>query len=870
MRELLDAVRQGRVEDVPDLLKALDAAGRRAALGELKALRAEARGWGWDQWDKRRRVHQALLLAGAGCHGGAAAAAAWIGARDLRDWQTPPHPLLLDVLRDRDAVWLGDVAHRLAGRAATAREDYPLIRELVRRAGCPVPVTDGYVYGWVDALSRRDVLADLPADPQTPVLVPRLFETAELAQGLAWTEVWAKALPALPHAGVVERRVLVDGCVARLLRGGRQSDLRFFLGLLRDLDLTAEEERTHAADWAGLAADAPSTVAGHAQDVLGRLAARGEVSARQVAEVSASVLFRTEKKLVRAQLVLVDKVLRRDAAAAGELLPVVAEVFGHPDTAFQERALKLVGRHLGAVEPEVRRRLAETAAELLSPAHRTVAAGLFGALPEPDGAPGPYQELLPPPPERERLAPAARTLPELVEEVAALLRSTDPDVDDVERALDGLTRGVHQDPAALREALLPLLPGLWWYDHGRAEPRYLHAVQLFVAAVVGRIGRDELRRALRGPGDAPCVHRRLARVASARAQEAAFRALTEPLPFLLATPTWKSGALDPAELVERLAAYRRLGVRPGEYDVAQALLRVVRTGPGVREAAEAAAALGTPEGERLAAWLARDATFGPGTRAVVEVSRPVWEGGRPPLRRILVGTPEQPELRREFPPAFRALGLPWTGTGERCHCWGSVGGTHIAVLPEDRETLAAWLLPLVTPCADADEQGGGLVLPALVEAGGAAGTALHLAVACGLGARHAEDRLAAVDALLVLASRGELDAERLGGELAALVELGTVKVNRLTDALGTTAATGAYATVWAVLAGALPGLLAGGEPPHGLGGMLAVAADCAERCGAAARPTGTVPPGLAELAARRGSSQLAAQARRLVGALRQP
>ncbi|WP_374984034.1 hypothetical protein [Streptomyces fradiae] len=870
--KLLEAVRQGRPHEVPELLGTLEAAEREALPARLKPIRAEVRGWGWERGERRRRVRHALLVAGAGCHTGAAATASWIGARDLRDRQAPPHQLVLSVLRGRDPRWLGDVAHRLAGRAATVRADYPLIHGLVQRSGCPVPVTDGYVHGWVDSLARKRVLGDLSADPQAAVLVPRLFRTAELPDWLVWQEGWVAALAALPGAGVVAREVLVDGCVARLPRGGSPSEVRFLLELLRALELTEEEESARTADWAGIAAHAPSTAAAHAQAVLGRLAMAGGLSARQLAEVSSSVLFRAEKKLVRSQLVLVGKALRRDAGAAGELLPVVAEVFGHADTALQERALKLVGPHLSRVGPEVRAALADSAVVLLSPAHRAAAEEVFGALPEPEGAGAAYVELLPPPPEPRPLSPAAEG-PELVEEVTALLHSFDPDAMDTERALDGLVRAAHDDPGALREALLPLLPGLWWYDGGLLDARHLRGVQLFAAALAGRVGLDELRRPPGAPARRYCVHERLAHVPLARAREAAFRALTDPLPFLLATPTWRTGGLEPSVLVERLAAYRRLGVRPGTHDVAQALLRVRRTGPGVREAAEAAAALGTAEGGRLAAWLAEGAGFGPVVRTRAEPPRPGSAGSSAgagaPGRRIEVGTRENLVVQHGFPPAFRPLGRPWTWTGRdgACHCRPGGAGDGLAVLPQDRETLAAWLLPLVSRCADAGERGGALALPALAEGGGEAGPALRLALACGLGARHAEDRLAAVDTLLLLAARGELDAGGLGGDLAELVAVGTVKVNRLADALRTTAASGAYATVWAVLAGALPGLL-GGEVPRGTGEILAVAADCAERCGAATRADGAAPPGLAELAARGGSTRLVAQARRLAGALR--
>ncbi|GAA4053916.1 hypothetical protein GCM10022233_26630 [Streptomyces shaanxiensis] len=61
-------------------------------------------------------------------------------------------------------------------------------------------------------------------------------------------------------------------------------------------------------------------------------------------------------------------------------------------------------------------------------------------------------------------------------------------------------------------------------------------------------------------------------------------------------------------------------------------------------------------------------------------------------------------------------------------------------------------------------------------------------MAYGLGARRPEDRLAAVDALLVLAARGQLDAARLGADLGQLVWRGAVKPSRLVESARTAAA----------------------------------------------------------------------------------
>ncbi|MFE2031687.1 DUF6493 family protein [Streptomyces scopuliridis] len=863
MSELLDVVRAGRADAVPGLVKPMTAADRKEALAALKALRKELRDWSWDRWRSRRRVQRALVVAGAGCHTGAAATAAWIGARDLREDFSLPHELMLGLLSDREPGWLGDVAHRLAGRASTARLDYPFIAGLVRLAGCPVPATDEYVHGWAQAVpSHGRLLPALRQDPHLAVMVPRLFETAELPGPLVWYDDttdphhWPSVLAVLAEEEVVERRLLVDASVARLLRGGKPGDLNFFLRLLDRLALTPDEERERTSDWIGMASDATSTVAGHAQGVLARLALSGALPARSLADMSGSVLFRPEKKLVRAQLVLMGKVLRADGGAAGELLPVAAEAFGHEDAGIQERALKLVVRHLSAVTADQRSELAMSAAQL-SPVHRARAAEVFGELPvEPDS--GPYEEILPPAPEPAPLAPSPSDLAELVEQTSALITSGGA-MSDFERVLDGLVRHAYRDRAALADALRDALAGCWWLDDASPRDRdnWLSrnpdGVGVVAASVLERVSTKALWKAnTRGGSRGSCTHETLNGVIDARLWEAAYLVSSRPLPFLLATPTWETGALDPDVLVERLGEYQRLCATPAPADFAQALLRVRRGRDP--ETARAAAALGTPEGERLAAWLTGDGT-----------SLPALDGGAEREKSTIAAWLGQgPAVRRGFPRAFRRLGLPDVPDESRCYHWsGDRHGNWPAVLPEDRETLAVWLLPEVTACARDDQRGGSWWLPLLAESGGPAGRSLHRGVAYGLGARHPEDRLSAVDALLVLAARGDLDGELLGRELAALVNSDQIKVNRSADAVRTAAATGAHATVWSVLGAALPGLLAPGTARTGLGEILSVAAECAERCGA----TGDIP-GLAELAGRGGGSRLVAESARLLATLR--
>ncbi|MDF6041114.1 DUF6493 family protein [Streptomyces sp. JH14] len=886
MKELLTAVREGRKEDVPALLAPLDRAQRRLALAELKALRKEAREWGWREQDK---IRKALLIAGAGCHSGAAGCATWIGGRELRDWTRSPYPLVLEALADRDPAWLGDLAHRLAARPTATRIDYRFVSELAKLAQCPVPATEGYVLGWAETVyvaqwqqkDRRPLIDILRADPHFTVLVPRLFETTALPPQVIWYgdpdarpgDHWPTALVTLAEEGVLERAVLVNSCVTRLLRGGKPGDLRFFLEVLRQLALTEQEEAERVADWIGMAADGISTVAGHAQEVLARLDERGGLATRDLADASGPVLFRTEKKLVRAQLVLLGKALRRDASTAEELLPVVAEAFGHEDIDIQERALKLVARYAPAPGDPLREELALSAA-LLGPVNRAAAAGVFGNLLAAAPPTEPHEELLPPVSAPRLLEPAPQTPAELVEEVVALVRSGSRDVTAFERALDGLVRHAHADRPALADALRGALAGRWWLDDDAlsgVEQRLTRepGVELVVAVLLERVPVRAVHDGLAAwTGTASCVHVAFDAVLRARLWEAAYSVLIGRSPFLLATPTWRTGSLDPAVLVGRLRAYQRLGVEPGAADFAQALLRVRRSGQ--HEAAAAAALLGTAQGDRLAAWLNADEPVGPVVPHPGEGAQPPardeWQRSTAGARRVLPATGERPVVQQEFPPPFRRLGSPHLANPRQCYHWGERPGFWFATLPEDGETVATWLLPAITACATEGQRGAARSLPGLVELGGPAAQAIHLALAYGLGARHPEDRLSAVDALLVLASQGRLDAALLGRELAVLVDRDLVKPNRLAESARTAAATGACGTVLSVLSAVLPPLLAYEKAPRGLSDLLSVAADCTERCG----PVGAGPmTGLSAVAARGGSSQLVRQAVRLQAAREQ-
>ncbi|MEO3748171.1 hypothetical protein [Plantactinospora sp. B5E13] len=306
-------------------------------------------------------------------------------------------------------------------------------------------------------------------------------------------------------------------------------------------------------------------------------------------------------------------------------------------------------------------------------------------------------------------------------------------------------------------------------------------------------------------------------------------------------------------LVDRITA---LGDRkPGRWDLLQALLRLP---PVVDEGlARRAAALCTPTGDRVADWLRTGGVAEPVHRTtIVRLNR--WEGGPTQRRAVELQPPSSPAADR-FEDPLRLLSGHRARFDGHCATWSLLWPP---VLPGYRGLVAAYVLPDVAGAADLDIQGGAAVLPLLAESTGRGGPALDLALVYGLAARHAVDRVAALDALLLLAAAGDLDAEAVGRQLGELGVTGALTVTRTVEPLRDAAAAGAPLTVWRLLAAALPALLAAPTPPRGTPDLLSLAAEAATLTGVRVEV-----PGLVEVVARRRSSRLVTEARRLVAAL---
>jgi hypothetical protein len=640
----------------------------------------------------------------------------------------------------------------------------------------------------------------------------------------------ALALTPAEHAGVAGDRVrLVEPLLAGLLTEDGREATATSLAYLSALAPTATENARFTAQYIALL-DRPSTVAGHAQEALLAVDKAGLLEAETFSEMGRRVLLRPEKKLVRAQLAGIDDAARADPARAPRLTADAATAFQHPDPALQERALEVTARHLPAAGDPARPGL-RAAAEWLSPALSARAAELLGP---PEQPPERYTEVLPAVPVPRTVPGPVATAAEVAQEVAAVVAG-DQDVAAFERALDGLVRHARRDRATLAAALRPAL---------RREPTPSFDCQLADLYDVAQAVRGEAPRdyaVLTGARTSTAAGAML----TARMAEAADIIEAGTQPFLLAVPTCATGALDAHVLVERLAELEGLGVPAAPVDFAQALLRVAPAGD--TGAARAAGELRSAAGQRLARWL-RDGGL-PHRDSEPEgwYRNKAWYGGS-----------ARPEMALDpaFPPAAAALLSP---ERDKIGLNGPPAPFWVAQLPHHRDELMA---SDFRPLYAYSYSGKGItrILPFVAEADGPAGYAVHRALAYGM-AHSAHGDEATVDALLVLAARGQLDTGLLGRLLETLLRSGAVEANRVAGSLRAAAETGAYGTAWAVLEATLPGLLED-TPVKSAAVFLALAADCVSRCGA----TGEIAE-VTAVAGRGGSSLTVKNARLLRDAL---
>ncbi len=885
-------VQNGDLRVLTSLLRHATEQERLAVAGDVETGIKRRRPEGW--WSAKGDPTNGYALTVIGCMPSAARAAELLCRRDMRDgWATIPVDRFLEVARARQLPWLGDLAVRLAGRVSARdswRREWDFVSPLLRAAGAVPPITEGVVRGWLVEMQEdprngpgRPLAARLGDSPYLDLLLPSVFDIDGLGSELLsetmnedtgdWDGIprFPAAVAQLVAEGRLDRRSILDATVDRLVRGDRPAWLRPFAVLHDALAPTLDELAEHALDYARLLADAPSAIAGLAQRALRTLDDAGRLDLATLLEASCPALLRKEKSLVKAQLSWLDKVARRERDRTGEVLETIATAFGHPALDIQDRALTLIGRQAGHLDTATVARLADAAAALAGdlPARAAV---LFGAAKAPTHIP--MVAVLPPMPPPAAMPPPITDPVELAQEVVALVH--EESAVRWERVLAGIvTLRATGEQAALAAALNPVLDRHPEFFTEGAEADQCRLTQLGAAlrsAIEPAAGRHTgvlqkmaasvrtaVQQSRRGGRD-PWVPASPDGILQIRIAEIAVQ--PERVPLLMCTPTLVNGSLDAETLLHRLLRAEAEGWQPWPVDLEQALLRVPRDVD--RAVTAGAAALASPTGRRFADWLATGGLPDPVSTRYEQRASPThtafsWSTAE---RRVAVNL--RPARTVEVQLATRLLTLQRRATTE-FYFSDLIFDTDVVamVLPHHREVIAAWALPALAELADYNGHGGAALLPLLADCNGPIGPAMSLALAYGLGARHESARVAAVDAFLALAAGDEPFAAAVGTDLGDLCGDSTVKLGRVVLALGDAHRAGASAAVWGVLVTAIPMLLP--KAPRGLPDLLELATLVASGIGAKDEISE-----LTEMAARRGSSRLLKEAKRLHTVLTMP
>ncbi|GAB3137564.1 DUF6493 family protein [Micromonospora sonneratiae] len=839
-------------------------------------------------WSRGANPAGGVGLAAIGCLPSAARVAALLCRRGPRDeWNRIPARLFIQVAQARQVPWLGDLAVRLTGKLRTEGRagEWHFVVALLTESGATPPMSEGFVRGWLedrhrfrDDRSVANLTARLRDDPFLDLVLPALFEIdrigSDFAQGgwdnarRTWddTPVLPATLVALAEEGRLDRKILLDGCVGRFLRGDRPGALRSFILLYEALAPTTEELADRALDYAQLLPAAPAALAGHAQRALRTVDDAGRLELETMLDVSRETLLRREKGLVKTQLGWLDRVARRHPDRVGEVLDVVAVAFGHDALDIQDRALAVVAKHFARLDGPVPAGLLDAAGALGGdlPAR---AAQLFGMTPSgsTSGA-GPDPVPVVPAPAPAAMPPSIASAAELAEEISALLNGGENAVA-WERILAGVVSLAAVDRAGLADAMNPLLDRYAGRFTTRSWGHQLRIVWLGEAirsAISGERREGIFERMVSSVREAWQGRRNRHAgvpdtpngVLALRIAEISALLHRTSVPFLVATPTSVNGSLAVEVLVDRISRAEADGWQPWPLDLEQALLRLPREVDP--EMVTRAGALTSPAGVRLARWLTTGGVPDPVATRVEQRPRasrsPTYWGSDAPARRVVVS------LRPDGDPYGRfdlhLFTLPRSEVPTFAPTFAD--DTWPATLPHHREAIAAWALPGLASLADSDQRGGAEALPLLAECSGPVGSAMSLALVYGLGARHESDRVAAVDALLLLAGSGSSATDGIGRELGDLGVDGTVKLTRVVPGLADAARAGAGAAVWQVISAALPMLLP--AAPRGLPDLLALGAQVVPTLGVGEFAGISA---LAEVAGRSGSSRLVTEARRL-------
>ncbi|SNS70395.1 hypothetical protein SAMN05216276_101467 [Streptosporangium subroseum] len=857
--DVRDLIGKCDADGVTALVLTLDADGRREIARQLPGHLKEIRRY-LDSWRGTGEHAEALRAAGAGTIATATSVASWLTRRGLvgADSTVDDTHRLLRLVRMRPPTWQADLAQRLAGRLRGRDPSYELTAALIRETGIEVPTDDGFVVGWVSRRTAGRPLADVLADdPLLDALLPRIFEAQGVGEALNREGIypWPSVLHTLATNGRADRSMMLDGCLRCFLRGGTALELRFFVRLHEALDPTVNEIEPHARDYLRLLPSSTGTVAELALNHLRRL---DPPEPEGFGEAATALMFRQEKKLVRAGLSWIDQVVRHAPGHAEKVSEALVMIFSHETHDLRERAVRLAVKHAAGMSADTLR----DAAGALPPDLRAQLATVVSGIEVKAQAPQASRQGAALTPGRRELPSPIGTAAELAASVTLFARDTEhwDDWIAIERMMAGLVELAHRDRDAVQKALAPVMNQEfpWWV----AGDPGIHPVGWLLTACRNLVSPGSRERWTKPLLPLPSHVHPLHRFVLRRAAEV-FTALQngDLFPLLLATPTSVSGHINPAELIARLERLEASGAEPFPADLDQALLRIPRSVEP--ETVARAERLSSPAGRLVARWMAGAGRVTP----QVAIRHRYLDGAS--LRWSDDGVP--PVYSRSDPQIVPFVSAPATGLEgidalfhvpsfryAECMTW------WLGIMPSEPEAAAAYLLAfsMVGRRLAAPESASLGELAGATEPLGPVAATLLLAR---LNSADPAQRASLLGTLATLAAAGHLPGHDLGEQLGLLVTYDLVTLSRITSALVEITNAGFGAQVWPIVTAALPHLFPTGRERgvHGLAALIALGADTAPP------GAGTEIPGLAAVVARGGSSRMVREATRLTRLLRE-
>jgi uncharacterized protein DUF6493 len=525
-------------------------------------------------------------------------------------------PDVAEVLRRRAPERLGPIVTYLLEEVGGARA-WTVVRRLVRDGVVPRPDGDAYIIGMLTASAWRPASELLAEDPGLlEIEVWRLFEVEgggedslanyEKFHGDGWGEAFRSMAARDPGA----RARLLDASLAALARDFSTYRAGWFSRFHESLQPTDEERAERVASYLGLVRSRVGPTVSFAVAALGVVARAGRLPPAQLLDSIGPALVDGSAGTAKSAL---DLIARAGAGAtpdaASRAAMVAAAGLEHPSADVQRAAIAVVGKlapgRNEAVASAVGARLADVAASqrsaALALAERLGAAAPTGgvvAVPTRVAAPRRVTS----PTDASRAIEHLATLEALVDIAVSILETAEP-ADDIERVLDGVRRHADRGVGGFARLTAPIAKRARTLL-ARRESRPFNGFdpRSDVAGVLLAWSAGELIPAAPGYGQ---ITPGAGAFLSARAREAAEDVAHGRARTSVALPTHRGGWIEPAALVDRLAA----GPPTSSLDLVAAVLRLAAEGRAA--ALEAAARLDSEVGAVVRYALGGNESVGP-------------------------------------------------------------------------------------------------------------------------------------------------------------------------------------------------------------------------------------------------------------------